>query len=59
MEDPNEEFKQLRDYVDSCLCSNLDSFSLEKLKEGFTAAMASQACEKYKINKVSASFVRP
>lgn len=53
VEDPNEEFQHLRDYVDSCLCASLSTFSKDKLKDGFNTAMASEACNKFKINKVS------
>jgi len=57
VEDPNEQFQYLRDFVDACLCSSLQSFSKEKLKQGFNAAMAAEACSKYKINKKQARRV--
>lgn len=52
VEDPNEEFQHLRDYVDACLCGSLQSFSPEQLMRGFSPDMASEACAKFKINKV-------
>ncbi|KAG8327576.1 histone acetyltransferase 1 [Homalodisca vitripennis] len=57
VEDPNEEFQHLRDYVDASLCSTLDSFSPDKLRMGFNPAMANEACLKFKINKKQARRV--
>uniref|UniRef100_A0A1B6GEC1 Histone acetyltransferase type B catalytic subunit n=1 Tax=Cuerna arida TaxID=1464854 RepID=A0A1B6GEC1_9HEMI len=57
VEDPNEEFQHLRDYVDASLCSTLDSFSPDKLRLGFNPAMADEACLKFKINKKQARRV--
>uniref|UniRef100_A0A1B6KWX0 Histone acetyltransferase type B catalytic subunit n=2 Tax=Graphocephala atropunctata TaxID=36148 RepID=A0A1B6KWX0_9HEMI len=57
VEDPNEEFQHLRDYVDASLCSGLDSFSLDKLRQGFSPEMATEACLKFKINKKQARRV--
>lgn len=58
VEDPNEEFQHLRDYVDACLCASLNPFSKDKLKEGFNTTMASEACKKFKINKVNLQFMQ-
>ncbi|XP_054262590.1 histone acetyltransferase type B catalytic subunit [Macrosteles quadrilineatus] len=57
VEDPNEEFQSLRDYVDACLCSSLPSFSKDNLKQGFDKIMAEEACSKFKINKKQARRV--
>uniref|UniRef100_A0A1B6D2L5 Histone acetyltransferase type B catalytic subunit n=1 Tax=Clastoptera arizonana TaxID=38151 RepID=A0A1B6D2L5_9HEMI len=54
VEDPNEEFQQLRDYVDICYCQNLDCFSVDKLKNGFCIDMAKQLQKVRKINKKQA-----
>jgi histone acetyltransferase 1 len=53
VEDPSDEFMKLRFYVDACLCRKLDSFSAEKLKQGFSKEMLSEACTKYKFSAVS------
>lgn len=45
-------FQRLRDYVDAMNCCTLSSFSREYLLQGFNKAMATEAKEKFKINKV-------
>ncbi|XP_078035492.1 histone acetyltransferase 1 isoform X1 [Augochlora pura] len=51
VEDPSVTFQRLRDYVDAINCSTLPSFSRECLLQGFNKAMATEAKEKFKINK--------
>lgn len=52
-EDPSENFVRLRDFVLAKLCQNLPSFSPEKLLEGFSQEMVTEAQQKLKINKVA------
>lgn len=52
-EDPSENYVKLRDFVLVKLCLTLPSFSNEKLSQGFSEEMASEAREKLKINKVT------
>ncbi len=52
-EDPSENFVKLRDFVLVKLCLTLPSFSSEKLSQGFSEEMVSEAREKLKINKVT------
>ncbi|TRY90450.1 hypothetical protein DNTS_011812 [Danionella cerebrum] len=58
-EDPSENYVKLRDFVLVKLCLNLSSFSVEKLSQGFSEEMASEARDKLKINKVKADFLNP
>lgn len=51
VEDPNDEFQHLRDYVDACRCSSLKAFSSENLKKGFTEEMANEAKKNLKLSK--------
>lgn len=53
VEDPSEEFQRIRDYVDCINCSTLSSFSKDNLKLGFNQSMATEAKEKFKLNKVT------
>lgn len=55
VEDPSDNFVRLRDFVDSKNCLKMDSFQPSKLTEGFTEAMAKEAQEKLKLNKVSST----
>ncbi|XP_040296559.1 histone acetyltransferase type B catalytic subunit [Bufo bufo] len=50
-EDPSENFVRLRDFVLAKLCQNLPCFSPEKLLEGFSQEMVTEAQQKLKINK--------
>ncbi|KAL0183615.1 hypothetical protein M9458_019311, partial [Cirrhinus mrigala] len=50
--DPSENYVKLRDFVLVKLCLTLPSFSSEKLSQGFSEEMVSEAREKLKINKV-------
>lgn len=52
-EDPSENYVKLRDFVLVKLCLTLPSFSSEKLSQGFSEEMVSEAREKLKINKVT------
>lgn len=51
-EDPSDNYVKLRDFVLVKLCMDLPSFSTEKLAQGFSEEMATEAREKLKINKV-------
>lgn len=53
-EDPSESYVKLRDFVLVKLCQSLPSFTPEQLSQGFSDAMATEAREKLKINKVRA-----
>ena len=55
MEDPSDECEALRDYVDTLSCMKLESFSSEKLKDGFSKEMENEATMKLKMTKVSES----
>lgn len=57
VEDPNDEFQHLRDYVDACRCKSLKAFSSENLKKGFTEEMAVEAKKVLKLNKKQARRV--
>nr|CAG4644809.1 EOG090X06NC [Leptodora kindtii] len=57
VEDPSDNFVRLRDFIDSKNCMQLESFSSEKLRQGFSAEMASEARSKLKINKKQARRV--
>ncbi|CAH2054537.1 unnamed protein product, partial [Iphiclides podalirius] len=54
VEDPSQEFQRIRDYVDAKNCDTLPAFQPAKLLQGFTPEMATQACNKFKINKKQA-----
>uniref|UniRef100_A0A671QHC1 Histone acetyltransferase type B catalytic subunit n=2 Tax=Sinocyclocheilus anshuiensis TaxID=1608454 RepID=A0A671QHC1_9TELE len=56
-EDPSENYVKLRDFVLVKLCLTLPSFSSEKLSQGFSEEMVSEAREKLKINKKHARRV--
>ncbi|CAI9560508.1 unnamed protein product [Staurois parvus] len=56
-EDPSENFVRLRDFVLAKLCQNLPCFSTEKLLEGFSQEMVTEAQQKLKINKQHARRV--
>uniref|UniRef100_A0A674CWR3 Histone acetyltransferase type B catalytic subunit n=1 Tax=Salmo trutta TaxID=8032 RepID=A0A674CWR3_SALTR len=56
-EDPSESYVKLRDYVLVKLCQTLPSFSIDKLPLGFSDDMATEAREKFKINKKHARRV--
>ncbi|XP_053554409.1 histone acetyltransferase type B catalytic subunit isoform X2 [Bombina bombina] len=56
-EDPSESFVRLRDFVLVKLCQNLPCFSPEKLFEGFSQEMITEAQQKLKINKQHARRV--
>lgn len=51
MEDPSVGFQRVRDYVDALNCITLPSFARDSLSQGFNKSMATEAREKYKINK--------
>ncbi|XP_055377754.1 histone acetyltransferase type B catalytic subunit [Condylostylus longicornis] len=50
VEDPSEDFTRIRNYIDSKLCKDLNSFSKEEIKKGFSKEMIKEAREKHKIN---------
>ncbi|KAK0181612.1 hypothetical protein PV327_003883 [Microctonus hyperodae] len=51
VEDPSINFQRVRDYVDALNCITLPSFARDLLCQGFNKSMATEAREKYKINK--------
>lgn len=57
VEDPSVTFQRLRDYMDAINCSTLPSFTRECLLQGFNKTMATEAKEKFKINKRQARRV--
>nr|XP_023477744.1 histone acetyltransferase type B catalytic subunit isoform X1 [Equus caballus] len=50
-EDPSKSYVKLRDFVLVKLCQDLPCFSREKLMQGFNEDMATEAQQKFKINK--------
>uniref|UniRef100_A0A674JK49 Histone acetyltransferase type B catalytic subunit n=1 Tax=Terrapene triunguis TaxID=2587831 RepID=A0A674JK49_9SAUR len=50
-EDPSENYVKLRDFVLVKLCQDLPCFSPEKLMQGFSQEMVTEAQQKLKINK--------
>lgn len=50
VEDPSDDFRRVRNYVDAKLCINLPEFAPEELKKGFNKEMINAARSKYKIN---------
>lgn len=52
VESPSHTFQRLRNYVDAVNCNALPSFQAERLKQGFSNEMATEAKTRLKINKV-------
>lgn len=50
VEDPSDDFRRVRNFVDAKLCMNLPEFSPEKLEQGFNKSMIEAAKSNYKIN---------
>lgn len=50
VEDPSDDFRRVRNYVDAKLCLNLPEFAPNKLKGGFSQEMVEAAKREYKIN---------
>lgn len=50
VEDPSDDFRRIRNYVDAKLCVNLPEFAPNRLKEGFTKDMIEAAKLQFKIN---------
>lgn len=50
VEDPSDDFRRVRNYVDAKLCLNLPEFAPNKLKDGFSQDMVVAAKREYKIN---------
>lgn len=50
VEDPSDDFRRVRNYVDAKLCLNLPEFAADKLKSGFNQAMIEAAKNQFKIN---------
>jgi len=51
VEDPSDNFCQLRNYVDCLNCVKLPSFSKENLVKGWSKEMETEACKVYKIHR--------
>uniref|UniRef100_A0AAY4ETB4 Histone acetyltransferase type B catalytic subunit n=1 Tax=Denticeps clupeoides TaxID=299321 RepID=A0AAY4ETB4_9TELE len=56
-EDPSENYVKLRDFVLAKFCQGLPAFSTDKLLQGFSEDMATEARENLKINKKHARRV--
>lgn len=50
VEDPSDDFRRVRNFVDAKLCVDLPEFAADRLKEGFGKEMIQAAKSKYKIN---------
>lgn len=50
VEDPSDNFTRIRDYVDANRCLQLESFSADNLKRGFSKEMAEDARNRFKIS---------
>lgn len=50
VEDPSDDFKRIRNYVDVKLCQNLSSFAPEKLRQGFTQDMVKETKNAFKVS---------
>lgn len=50
VEDPSDEFKKMRNYIDSKLCRDLKSFSESNLKKGFSKEMVKEARNELKVS---------
>lgn len=57
VEDPSDNFVRLRDAVDTKNCMKLPSYSREKVVEGFSDEMATNACKELKLCKKQARRV--
>lgn len=57
VEDPSDDFRRVRNFVDVKLCKDLPAFSPEKLKKGFSKEMVEEAKQKHKINPRQARIV--
>lgn len=50
VEDPSDDFRRVRNYVDAKLCVSLPEFSADRLAQGFSKEMIDAAKDKFKIN---------
>lgn len=50
VEDPSDDFRRVRNFVDAKLCYPLPEFAPDKLKQGFSKEMIEAAKQKFKIN---------
>lgn len=50
VEDPSDEFRRVRNFVDAKLCITLPEFAVDKLKAGFSKEMTVAAKNTFKIN---------
>lgn len=50
VEDPSDDFRRVRNYVDAKICRELPEFSPENLRKGFTKEMITAAKELYKVS---------
>lgn len=50
VEDPSDDFRRVRNYVDAKLCLDLPAFAPNRLKDGFNKEMIDAAKEQFKIN---------
>lgn len=49
VEDPSDDFRRIRNVIDVRNCKDLDSFSADKIKKGFTSEMTKEANKKFKV----------
>lgn len=57
VEDPSDDFRRVRNYVDAKLCKDLPAFSPENLKKGFSKDMVNEAKDQFKINQRQSRIV--
>lgn len=57
VEDPSDDFRRVRNYVDAKLCKDLPAFSSENLKKGYSKNMIKEANKHFKINPRQTRFV--
>lgn len=50
VEDPSDDFRRVRNYVDAKLCKDLPAFAPEHLRNGFSKEMAEEAKNNFKIS---------
>lgn len=49
VEDPSDDFRRIRNVIDVGLCKDLNSFSADKIKQGFTNEMVKEANKNFKV----------
>lgn len=49
VEDPSDEFRRIRNVIDVRHCQDLSSFSVDKLKKGFSREMLKETNKHFKV----------